>query len=395
MSKKEKELVFQWLNSFTQIKESSWNELCRHKCHPFMSYKWFALLEDTNTIGDHTGWGIRILTVCRDGSMVAACPLFLKSHSDGEFSYDFAWQEFYQMLGLHYYPKIVGMSPFSPVPVYHFLVKQGENEAMYSRYCLEQIKLFCSTHNISGIHYYFTDPGWGTVCRESGYAMMLHHRYLWQNSNYPDFNAFLDTFNKNQRKNIRKEMQCLEKNNLTVRFISGNDITADYADSMYDFYEQTNQKYGTWSCLFLNRDFFKKMFQEFKKNILLIGAFSRNNILPDAMSFFILHNRKLYGRYWGSSTFIPHLHFTLCYYLPVKWAIDNNIDSFDPGVGAIHKSRRGFVSSASHSYHFFLDDRIRSVFDENIRQINMYIRDDISILNEAMPLKRKDAVEND
>lgn len=378
-------LSCEWLSSVHDVDRTAWNTLALPASTPLFEHEWLSFLESSGSVTPQTGWEPRILCVRRNGELSGAATLYRKTHSEGEFVFDYFWAQIAHKLGISYFPKLVGMSPLTPIPAFQFLVAPTlDHRAMAETMC-EEIKRICDREALSGVHFQFANPDWTKIFTDLGFHAWEQPCYIWENRQYTAFDDFLSCFTKNQRRNIRREQESLAKRGIRIEARCGDEIDPGWAPLMYDYYFRTNEKYGPWNCLYLTEDFFIQIFNHFRHRLLLTAAFLPGEKEPVGMSMFLRKDDRLWGRYWGSREFVPQLHFNLCYYEPIRWAIDHRVRFFDPGIGAAHKSRRGFRSATVRSLHYFTDPRLNFIFKTNIGRINEMSRESIVTLNEAMP----------
>lgn len=378
----------EWTSSISDIDRLAWDALAVPLDTPLLEYDWLRLLEESGSVKAETGWLPIHLTVWSGDRLVGAAPLYLKGHSSGEFVFDHAWADVAQRMGIRYYPKLVGMSPFSPVIGYRFLIAPEEDEERITDRMIQAIDRFCLHNRLSGCSFLFVDPGWGARMADHGFIRWRHHSYAWKNPGYHTFNDYLAVFNSNQRRNIKRERRSMKTQRIRIQPLSGEQIPHRFFPLMYSYYAATNDQYGPWGCKFLTEPFFEGLHDHYRHRILLMAAFDGDaiNDLPLGMSFLLKKNDRLYGRYWGSSRMINHLHFNACYYSPIAWAIENDIRLFDPGAGSPHKVRRGFEALANHSLHRFYEPQLSQIMQTHIDEINRLEQDQIDDLNELLPL---------
>jgi uncharacterized protein len=391
---KTRRLTLQWLTSITDISRESWDTLAHRADTPFLEWEWLALLEESGSIGIETGWQPCHCTL-RDGdTLVAAAPLYIKWHSTGEFVWDYIWADVAEQLKVDYYPKLVGMSPATPSVGYRFLFRDDEDEQVLSRLMLEQIELLCSRNKISGSAFNFVDPAWFPYPEEYGYVPWKHQSYLWRNHGYETFQDYLTRFRKNQRRNIRRERASMQKQGISVQMIPAEAAPDRYFDIMWELYEKTNDQFGPWAAKYLNRKFFTGLTERFRHRILLSCAYEGfDGIVPGdrdpiAMAFLVVKDDLIVGRYWGTFRQVRDLHFNVCYYAPIEWAIEHGVTRFDPGAGSPHKLRRGFEAVDNYSLHNFVDPTMNLVMQTHIENINQGEQEKIDQMNTSIPWKR-------
>jgi predicted N-acyltransferase len=375
----------EWKGSMREIPKQAWDALAGLLPTPALEWEWLARLESSGSVCPDTGWLPVHLTVWRGPDLVAAAPLYVKGHSEGEFVWDYAWAEVASRLHLRYYPKLVGVSPATPVPGYRFLVAPGEEEDLLTVHMLEAIESFREANHLSGVSFLYADPQWQAQVEAHGYLAWRHQSFLWENEGFRSFEDYLARFDKNQRRNIRRELAAVEAQGVRLEMASGDEISREALEQMVGFYESTNDQFGPWAARYLTPRFLPSLHEGFRHRILLASAYRRGERRPVAMSFLLAKGENLFGRYWGSRERVDCLHFAACYYEPIRWAIAHGVRRFDPGIGSEHKLRRGFRAVANHSLHRFADPRLRAVMQRHIAEINSSQQEEIDALNQAVP----------
>lgn len=379
-----------WISQISEVPKSEWDALAQPLTTPFFEWDWLHNLEASGSATGQAGWLPYHLTVWRDSQLIAAAPLYLKDHSRGEFVFDHQWAELAYQLGIEYYPKMLGMSPFTPAEGYRFLMAPSEDEEEVTGLMVHEIDRFCLEHKISSCNFLYVDPQWQSTMKKQGFTPWLHHSYIWHNQGYSSFDDYLKYFNANQRRNIKRERKALEKVGLQMRTLTGDDIPKSMFSLMYDFYASTCDKFGWWGSKYLTRKFFEQLHHNYRHRVFFAAAYSElDDRQPMGMSFCLTKGDRLYGRYWGSVQDIDCLHFNACYYSPIEWAIDNGINAFDPGAGGRHKQRRGFPARPNYSLHRFYDGRLSQILRNYINQINTMEKQEICYLNENLPFDDK------
>ncbi|GAB6058076.1 GNAT family N-acetyltransferase [Desulfonatronum parangueonense] len=382
-------LTVTWHDRIEDIDPRDWNMLCRERDIPFLRWEWLHLLEESGSVTPQNGWQPRHLTMHSQGRMVGAAALYLKSHSDGEFVFDQAWAQLASSMGVRYYPKLVGMSPFSPVTAYRFLMAEDVNQSRLSTAMSLEIEKFSLEHGVSGCGFHFVTTAWGQILETLGYKVWLHQGFVWLNPGFASFDDYLSGLKATQRRNVRRERTRLAGQGITTKFFLGEQIPEPYFELMYEFYARHNDRFGQWSCKFLTPEFFQGLRRTFRRNVLIIAAFEPGDDQPVAMSLLIAAGDRLYGRYWGTRKEVEFLHFELCYYRPMEWMIEQGFRLFDPGMGGVHKALRGFVSAPNYSLHKFFDPRLHGVMEVYIPEYNRMEMQDIAALNSILPYKSR------
>lgn len=377
-----------WIRQLAAVPQPAWDALALPLKTPFLEWDWLHNMEASGSAVANAGWLPNHLTVWRDNTLIAAAPLYLKGHSYGEFVFDHQWADLATRLGIEYYPKLLGMSPFTPVEGYRFLIAPGEDEATLTALMVQAIDQFCDRNQISGCHFLYADPQWREMMEHLGFSPWLHHSYIWQNRQFQTFDDYLSQFNANQRRNIKRECKSLDKAGLELVPITGDDLTPKLCGQVYDFYADTCDKFGWWGSKYLTRRFFDLLYNTYRHRVVLFAAYGKDRQQPVGMSFCLTKGDQLYGRYWGSLEDYNHLHFNACYYGPIAWGIEHGIQTFDPGAGGRHKKRRGFPATPNHSLHRFYHPRLQAILTTHISEVNQLEQREIEAINQDLPLKQ-------
>ncbi len=377
-----------WVHRLSEIPQTAWDALAEPLATPFLEWEWLQNMETSGSTTAQTGWLPCHLTLWRNRTLVAAAPLYVKGHSYGEFTFDHQWADLAARLGIEYYPKLLGMSPFTPAEGYRFLIAPGEEEDELTALMVRAIDQFCDRNHLSGCNFLYADPQWRQRMEQHGFVSWLHHSYIWQNQGYRTFDDYLAGFNANQRRNIKRERKAVTQSGLTLRVLTCDHLNRSLLSLMYDYYSDTCDKFGWWGSKYLTRKFFEQLYPNYCHRVVLIGAYSEvNPHKPVGMSFCLTKGQNLYGRYWGSAQEIDCLHFDACYYTPIEWAIAQGIQTFDPGAGGRHKKRRGFPATPNYSLHRFYHPQLMKIFTTHIDEINQMEQQEIDQINQGLPLK--------
>lgn len=377
-----------WLRQIEEVPQALWDELALPLKTPFLEWTWLHNMEKSGSAVANAGWLPTHLTVWRNRELIGAAPMYLKGHSYGEFVFDYQWAELAERLGVSYYPKLLGMSPFTPAEGYRFLIAPGEDEALICALMVRAIDEFCDRNQISGCHFLYADPEWQGTMEDLGFSKWLHHSYVWQNNGFQSFDDYLAQFNANQRRNIKRERKSVEKAGLQLEPITDEAISHGLCDLVYDFYSDTCDKFGWWGSKYLTRKFFQQLYPDYRHRVVLFAAYGEDQAQPVGLSFCLYKGDRLYGRYWGCYEEYNHLHFNACYYAPIEWAIEQGIQVFDPGAGGRHKKRRGFPATPNYSLHRFYAPRLQQILTTYIQDVNEMEQREIDAINNDLPLKQ-------
>jgi uncharacterized protein len=390
------------------VDRGEWDGLLGPRDRPLLSWGFLALLEESGSIRPETGWSPAHALVRRGGELLAAAPFYVKSHSWGEFVFDFQFAELAERLGAPWYPKLVGMVPATPAPAWRVLVKPGSSPSLAEE--LERTILLAAADaaregGLGGLHVLWPEPGTASRLREletgrgrasRRFAEWEHQAFLWTDSGFGDFAGYLASFSKNMRRNVKRERESVAAAGVVARIIRPEEAAARprLLEAMAELYESHNDKFGPWAAKFLERDFFIRLPEFMPEGWCLSAAFEGSGEAgskegePLALAFLLEGGDRLYGRFYGTRREVPGLHFELCYYLPIEYALAEGIGSFDPGMGSPHKARRGFASISAPSFHLAFDRRLAEILARALPPANAEEREGIEALNEELPFKK-------
>lgn len=336
-------------NSILEIDRQDWLPL-EPENFPFASYHFLSSLETSNSAGRRTGWFPLILGVYSNKKLIGASYLYLKNNSYGEYIFDWAWADAWKRNGLQYYPKLVGAVPFTPATGPKVLCADENDKPKIIELISDKIKKMVNSREISTAHFLFNDESELKFFEQNGFTIRKTFQFHWRNRDYENFDSFLMELKQKKRKEIRRERKLLAKENLEIVEVTGKDV-GQYADLFYQLYLSTIDK--KWSSDYLTPKFFKEIFACMQENIILFLAKKESEIIAGTLNF--RKGNKLFGRYWGCFEDIPNLHFELCYYKPIEYAIQNKLILFEAGAQGEHKIQRGFIPSYTYSAHYLPD----------------------------------------
>ena len=367
----------EFLSSFKHINQKEWNDLT--KSNPFLRLEFFQSLEASHSIGAGTGWHSFPIIVTEQSKLVGAAPIFFKEHSYGEYVFDWSWAEAYQKYGENYYPKIVSCIPFTPATGPRIF---GVDQSIQQN-ILGHIEMFASNNKMSSSHILFCDDNERDIYEDSKWMSREGVQFKWINKQYNNFAEFLSQLSHDKRKKIKQERKKIQDLKLKIKKIKGSEITEEDLDVFYSFYCNTYEEHH--SRPYLTRAFFSLIRQDMPDNLLLIFGIEGN--LPIAGSFFIYDDKKLYGRYWGSNSFYPGLHFELSYYQGQEFCIENKIAEFEGGAQGEHKLARGFEPFNTFSFHRIFDEKFEHAIKDFLRREKNGIDQYTNELAERVPYK--------
>ena len=360
---------------------AAWDALLR-RCggSPFMRHAYLAALQQSGSATRETGWQPQFVTLFRGDAMVAACPLYLKSHSYGEYVFDWAWANAYEQHGLRYYPKALTAVPFTPVPGPRLLAVDADARAALVQAVLD----WCARKKVSSWHLLFAGDEDVAACRSAG--MMLRHtvQFHWTNpQGWTDFDAFLASLSQDKRKKIRQERRKVADAGVTFRHARGSAITPGDWDFFYRCYERTYLEHG--NAPYLTRDFFDRMARDMPENWLLFVA--EHGGEPIACSLIGLGDGVAYGRYWGALQRVDCLHFEACYYQPLAWCIANGFHTFEGGAQGEHKMARALMPVKTTSAHWLAHPAFADAVENFLVREGRGIEGYLEHLGERSPFK--------
>ena len=382
--------VLEWLDvtelefveGVRSVLPGAWNALVGDDT-PFLEWEWLASLEDAGTLGAEAGWLARPLVARADGRLLAACPVYVKGHSDGEFVFDFAWADAAHRAGLHYYPKLLVGVPFTPVSGVRLLTGTSEDRPAWLARCGEALRGLCG-HDFSSVHVNFCREDEFEVLRGLGYLGRLGLQYHWENRGYRDFDDYLDALRSKRRNQVRRELRRIAEAGVEIETRVGADIPDTWFEPMYRFYRATIDP-NPWGRPYLNRRFFELVRDRFRHRLCFVAARRGRELIGGA--FNVQKGDALYGRYWGADEFVPGLHFAVCYYAGIAHCIDASLRRFEPGAGGAYKQIRGFDAQPTRSAHFVSEPRLAAAVARYLDEERRETRETIDWYREHSALK--------
>ena len=363
---------FFFVDSINSISSKDWNN-CVGLDHPFTRFEFLSALESSESASIKTGWRpYHYIEKDKSNKIIAVCPLYIKNHSFGEYIFDHAWANAYHNYGLNYYPKLQSAIPFTPVTGERIIIiDEIKNKLQKKNEIINKIIAETQKINVSSLHFNFLQNPSDLKKKNSELFIRQGIQFHWKNNNYVSFDDFLNSLSSRKRKLIKKERQCLKNNNLYVKTLTGKDINEQHWDFFYKCYTNTTGK--KWGSKYLTREFFFELGKKLSNKIILFIAFQENKMIASAINF--LSSSHLYGRLWGSVYDVPYLHFELCYYQAIDYAIKNKIKIVEAGAQGEHKLQRGYMPEKTWSLHWIKDQEFK-------KAINRYVNEEINIMNQ-------------
>jgi uncharacterized protein len=342
------------LASIDEVPAAQWDALQGTDC-PFLRHAFLAALEHSGCVGEGTGWSPAHLTLLRNGELIGATPVYRKSHSWGEFVFDFGWAQAYARHGLDYYPKLLCAVPFSPVNAPRLLVQKGSEEAALRQALILALVTFTREQNLSSAHALFVDATERDQFAAAGWLLRRDVQFHWHNQRYANFSQYLDTFTAEKRKKIKRERRRCAEQGITFETLTGPDLSPELLKTIYALHARTFHDHGHEP--YLNLRFFHEIAATMGHSLMVkLARFEGQAV---ATSVFLWSPAALYGRYWGAAEQFHSLHFECCYHQGIEFCIEQGIERFEPGTQGEHKVSRGFSPALTWSAHHVSDPRFR------------------------------------
>ena len=373
-----------------EIGEADWSAcldgtLSPRKANPFLSYAFLEALESAGSVSERTGWMPHHLALKQEnGEVLAVMPLYLKSHSRGEYVFDYAWADAFTRAGGHYYPKLQSAIPFTPVNAPKVLTRAGIDRTSALAAMAGGMKQLCERYPISSAHLTFVTEEEKRGFESQGFLMRRDQQFHWVNEDYENFEDFLAALSSRKRKNIRKERKTANSHGLTIRSKRGDEILETDWDAFYDFYMDTGAR--KWGSPYLNRTFFSLLHERMADKVLLVMAYDGARAVAGALN--LIGGDTLYGRYWGSLGDYPCLHFELCYHRAIDWAIENRFLCVEAGAQGEHKLARGYVPQTTWSVHWIDHPGFRDAIDDYLQREREAVAAEQEFLATLTPFKQ-------
>ena len=378
MSSQNSEFFF--VSSLSLINKDDWNN-CVGEDHPFTRYEYLHALENSKSVSNQTGWKPHhYIEKNNNNEIIALCPLYIKNHSFGEYIFDHSWAEAYYRNGQNYYPKLQSAIPFTPVTGNRIILNQKiKNKKNKKKSIINNIIKEAVNLNVSSLHFNFVPKP------DTDLTLMIRQgiQFHWKNKNYKSFDDFLNSLSARKRKSIKKERRCVVENNLEIKLLTGELIKKEHMDFFYDCYLDTTGK--KWGSTYLTKNFFLELLNTFNDKILLIVTYQKNKMVASAINF--LSKTHLYGRLWGSKCDIPFLHFEICYYQAIEYAIKNKLKIVEAGAQGEHKLQRGYLPTKTWSLHWIKERRFSDAIKKYLEKESHFIDMEKENMEQINPFK--------
>jgi predicted N-acyltransferase len=359
--------------------------------NPFISHAFLSSLEDSSSAIGKTGWQPQhLLAEEADGTILGAVPCYLKSHSRGEYVFDRGWAEAYERAGGDYYPKLQVSVPFTPATGRRLLVRPGPQAALVATGLASGLAELCRLRQASSAHVTFLPEAEWRLLGECGFLQRTDQQFHWENAGYATFEDFLNALAARKRKAIRRERRDALAPGISVHWLSGSDLTERVWDAFFAFYMETGSR--KWGRPYLTRSFYSIVGERMGKRIVLMMAKRNGRWIAGAINF--VGSDTIFGRHWGATEHHPFLHFELCYYQAIEYAIAHKLGQVEAGAQGEHKLARGYMPITTYSAHYIADPALRRAIDDYLKRERAYVAAAGEELAAAGPF-RKDLVEQE
>ncbi len=386
----EQSLTASVVGATADIPASVWNGLVPSSGgkpdNPFLDHAFFLALEASGSATRRTGWlPQHLLLSTSAGEPAGLMPMFLKSHSQGEYVFDHGWADAFARAGGSYYPKLQCAVPFTPVTAPKLLT--GSDDLALKTALLAAAAEVAERNGVTSVHATFVPEDEAVLAREAGWLVRHDTQFHWHNKGFATFDAYLETMSSRHRKITRRERRDALADGLTVRWLTGSDLTEAAWDAFFEFYMDTGGR--KWGRPYLNRKFFSLLSAAMADRILLILAYDGRR--PIAGTLNLIGADTLYGRYWGAVREVPFLHFELCYYQAIDFAVQHGLKTVEAGAQGEHKLARGYEPATTRSIHWIRHEGLRHAVANFVEQERASVREEQKVLETYTPFRKTDA----
>jgi len=368
-------------NSVAALDKAQW-DACAGPDNPFVCHDFLSMLEESGSVGPGTGWQAAPVTVSdASGTLLAAAPAYLKSHSQGEYVFDHGWADAWERAGGQYYPKLQIAAPFSPVPGPRLLLR----DPAAAPTLIAALEAVTDQNGLSSAHATFITPEQCEQFRDADWLIRQGNQFHWSNDGYDSFDDFLGVLSSRHRKDLRKE-RAKAQAGLEIIHLTGSDIKEAHWDAFWHFYQDTGSR--KWGQPYLTRAFFSLLGERMADKVLLLLALRDGRPIAGALN--LIGGDTLYGRYWGCSEEVPFLHFELCYYQAIDAAITRGLKTVEAGAQGEHKLSRGYRPVATFSAHYIPDPGFRRAVADFVEREAEALSSDRDWLDERTPFRKSE-----
>lgn len=382
------EIILKLVHSLSELQESEWNACAnppgKRPYNPFVDYRFLNALEESGSACAESGWApCHLVLEADDGSLRGVVPLYLKSHSSGEYVFDHSWAHAFERAGGDYYPKLQSSVPFTPASGPRLLARDpgdGETEAQLLAGCMEA----ATKLGVSSLHMTFMLEGQAATAEQMGFLLRNDQQFHWINEDFKTFDDFLATLASRKRKNLKKERAAAIANDIEIEWVTGADLSEDHWDAFFHFYVDTGHR--KWGSPYLTREFFSLINERMADQTLLIMCKRDGRYIAGALNF--IGEDCLYGRHWGAIEDHRFLHFEACYYQAIDFAIDRGLARVEAGAQGQHKLARGYMPTKTYSAHWIQDPGFRTAVEQFLDDERRYVDREIDALSDMSPFRK-------
>jgi predicted N-acyltransferase len=375
----------------SEVRSKSGESTSEIPSNPFISYEFLSALEDSNSAVARTGWQPQhLIAEATNGTIAGVVPCYLKSHSRGEYVFDRGWAEAYERAGGSYYPKLQVSVPFTPATGRRLLVRPSPDAERIREGLTAGLIELCRMHQASSVHLTFLPEAESTFLTGHKFLHRTDQQFHWENGGYATFDAFLEALAARKRKTIRRERREALAPGITVEWLTGSDLTEAVWDTFFAFYMETGSR--KWGTPYLTRKFYSLIGERMANDIVLMMAKRAGRYIAGAINF--RGSDTLFGRHWGAIEHHPFLHFELCYYQAIEYAIQHKLKRVEAGAQGEHKLARGYMPVTTHSAHYIADPGLRRAIADYLARERAYVEAAGEELAAAAPF-RKDLAEQE
>jgi predicted N-acyltransferase len=371
------------LSGVREADPDDWNALVVADS-PFLEWEWLVCLEEAGCLGRDSGWDARPLVVREDDRLVAACPLYVKGNSEGEFVFDWGWADAAYRAGIEYYPKLLVGVPFTPVTGGRLLTAPDVEREPWIQALGPALRSLCLEHGLSGVHVNFCRTDEKDALEAADFLPRLGLQYHWFNHGYSDFDDYLAGLRSKRRNQVKRERRAVAEAGIRVESYLGDEIPETVLSQLFPLYLSTIEK-KYWGRQYLNGSFVERIRERYRDRLCIVAAHRGDEILAGAIN--VQKGDTLYGRYWGCLRDIRYLHFDVCYYAGIEHCIEQGLLRFEPGAGGDYKQLRGFDAQPTWSAHFLADPRLRDAVARFLERERSEAGDAIEWIRERSAIK--------
>ncbi|MGC3940029.1 GNAT family N-acetyltransferase [Roseobacter sp. EG26] len=386
----QQEIEINLLRSLRDIDASDWDACACPEAQggarptdPFTTHRFLSALEESGSVGRGTGWQPQYLTAYAQGHLIGVAPMYVKSHSQGEYIFDHNWAHAYERAGGRYYPKLQIAVPHTPATGRRLLVRPGFEDTGTAALVQGGVQL-AANNQLSSLHLTFCTEEEALRGEDLGLMVRKTQQFHWHNHGYRDFDAFLTSLSSRKRKNLRKERATAQGFGGSIQTFTGSALEPEHWEAFWQFYQDTGAR--KWGTPYLTRQFFDIAHDSLRDDVALVLAERNGRWIAGALNF--IGAQTLYGRYWGCSEHHPCLHFELCYYQAIDIAIAHGLARVEAGAQGEHKLARGYLPTPTWSLHWVNDPGFANAIGEYLKAERDAIDEEIEVLTEYGPFKR-------